>query len=110
MNSLAQLQQFSDVPGADEGGVATLKGLEVIFNNVVTIILGFAGIALFVLLIVGGFNFITAADDPKKVESARKTLTTAVIGLVVVVIAFLIIRLIASFTGAQDILQFKIYQ
>lgn len=82
-------------------GVATIQGLEGLFSNVVSVILGFGGIVLFVLLIVGGFNYLTSGGDPKKIEGAKATLTYAIIGIVVLVLAFLILRLIETLTGAK---------
>lgn len=89
--------------------VATLRGLEGVFGNVVTVILGLAGITLFIMLIVGGFRFITAGDDPKAIEGARKTLTYAIGGIVLIALSFLILRFISTFTGV-DVTQFRIFQ
>lgn len=83
--------------------------LETVFGNTVTAILGLAGIALFLMLLVGGFKFITSGGDPKGVEAAKKTLTYAVGGLVLVASAYLILLFIAEFTDAP-ILNFIIYR
>ena len=91
------------------GDPAKLSDLEKVFGNVVSVALGFAGIVLFIMLIIGGFRYITAGGDPKGVESAKKTLTYAIGGIVLVALAFLILRFIESFTGAQ-VTQFKIFQ
>jgi hypothetical protein len=90
-------------------GVATLKGLEGVFSNVVGVALGFAGIVLFIMLIIGGFKYITAGGDPKGIDSAKKTLTYAIGGMVLIALAYLILRFIEQFTGAQ-VTQFKIVQ
>jgi len=87
----------------------SLKGLETLFGNVVEVALGFAGIILFIMLIVGGFKYITAGGDPKGIEGAKKTLTYAIGGMVLIALSFLILRFIESFTGAQ-VTQFKIVQ
>lgn len=89
--------------------VAKLTDLEKVFGNVVGILLGLAGIALFITLVVGGFKYITAGGDPKGVESAQKTLTYAIGGLVLIAAGFLILRFISQFTGV-DITQFRIFQ
>lgn len=86
---------------------ATLKGLEDLFGNVVGVALGFAGIVLFIMLIAGGFRYITAGGDPKSVEGAKKTLTYAIAGIVFIALSFLILRFIEVFTGAQ-VTQFNI--
>ena len=44
-------------------------------------------------------KFITSGGDPKQAEGARKTLTFAIIGLMVVVFSFAIVNLVAKTTG-----------
>jgi hypothetical protein len=89
--------------------VAKLSDLEGVFGNIVGVALGLAGIALFIMLLVGGFRYITAGGDPKGVEGARKTLTYAVSGIVLIALSFLILRFIEQFTGAP-VTEFKIFQ
>jgi hypothetical protein len=95
--------------GDETSGVAKLSDLEGVFGNVVQAVLGFAGIALLFMLVAGGFKFITAGGDPKAVESAKQTLTYAILGIVFVASALLILRLIEQFTGAP-VTEFKIGQ
>lgn len=83
------------------GGVATIKGLEAIFFNVVVVILGLAGIALFIMLIIGGFKYLTAGASQEQAQGARQTLTYAFIGFIIIVAAFLILLLIEQFTGVK---------
>ena len=80
--------------------VVTLKWLESLFGNVISVALGFGGLILFVMLLVGGFKYITAGGDPKGIESAKKTITTAILGMVLLALAFLILQLIHQITGA----------
>ncbi|KKQ85605.1 MAG: hypothetical protein UT08_C0005G0056 [Candidatus Woesebacteria bacterium GW2011_GWB1_38_8] len=91
-------------------GVATLQGLEGLFQNVLASALSIAGIALFIMLLWGGYQFMTAGGDPKKVSSAWSTLTYAIAGLILVVLSYLIIAFISSFTGAIGILNFRIFR
>lgn len=86
-----------------------LNDLEPLFERVVSIILGFASIVFFVMLVIGGFKYITAGDDPKAAESAKKTITYAVGGVVLLALAYLIIRFIALFTGFEGLTEFKIF-
>jgi len=90
--------------------VPTLANLEIVFSNVVSILLGLAGITLFIMLLMGGFKYITAGGDPKGVEGAKKTLTYAIGGIIVVALSYLILVLISDFTGAKGILNFQIYK
>jgi hypothetical protein len=104
LNVLAQ--EYSDVSGDSP---ATLRDFEVVFSRIVEIVLGLAGVVLFLMLIMGGFRFITAGGDPKAIEGAKKTLTYAIGGIVLIALSFLILRFISTFTGV-DVTQFKIFQ
>lgn len=94
--------------GGPEGDVATISCLEPLFANVVNTVLALSGIALFIMLIIGGYNFLFAGGDMKKIEKAKGAMSGAIIGIVVMVVAFLIIRLITEFTGVSSILEFRI--
>lgn len=99
-------QDYSDPTGKSP---ATLQDLEVVFSKLVEIVLVVAGIALFIMLLMGGFKFITSGGDPKAIEGAKKTLTYAIGGIVLVALSFLILRFISTFTGV-DVTQFTIFQ
>lgn len=88
--------------------VATIQCLEPMFTNVVRAVMALTGVGLFVMLVVGGFNFLLSGGDPKKLEAARGTLTNAIIGLVVIVLSFLIILTVSKFTGVDKVTQFSI--
>ncbi len=92
----------------NEGGVATLEGIEGAFENIVGALLAFAGIVLFIMLIVGGVNFITSGGDPKGLEAAKKTLTYALMGMVMVALGYLVLVFVSDFTGNTSLLNFDI--
>lgn len=92
-----------------QGDVAKLQDLEGVFGNVVSVVLGLAGVVLFIMLLLGGFSYITSGGDPKKVGSARNTLTYAIGGVIFIALAYLILKFIETFTGAP-VTEFKIFQ
>ena len=89
-----------------QDGVATLNCIPVVFGNILYWIVGFAGITAVFLIIFSGIKFLTSGGDPKQVESARKTLTYAVAGLIIILFSFAIIKLIGTVTGADCITVF----
>lgn len=95
--------------GIDTSDVAKLSDLEAVFGNVVSAALALGGIVFFIMLISGGFKYITSGGDPKAVEEAKKTLTYAIGGMVLLALAFLLLRFIEVFTGAE-VTKFKIFQ
>ena len=80
---------------------ATIGDLNSIFFNVVNVALAFAGVAFFLMLFVGGFKYLTAGGEPPKVEAAKKTLTSAFVGLVLILLSYLILVVIQEITGAK---------
>lgn len=80
-----------------------------LFTNIVQGVLSLSGVALFVMLVLGGYNFLFSGGDQKKLEAAKGTLTSAIIGLVVIVAAYLIINAIQLFTKSTiPVTQFKL--
>ena len=51
---------------------ATIQNLETVFSSVVSGALTLAGIAVLVMLIVGGFGFLTAGGDKEGAAKAQK--------------------------------------
>jgi hypothetical protein len=92
-------------PGND---VPTIIGLECLLANVLGVAVTFIGLAGFVMLLYGSFKFLISGGNNKGMEDAQKTLTFSVIGLVVALSSFLIVRLISEFTGVSSILNFSI--
>jgi len=76
----------------------TLGGIvSVILKNVYVL----AGIALFVLLIFGGFAIIMGAGsgDQKKTAQGQQAVTSALIGFLIVFTSYWIIQIIQKVTG-----------
>lgn len=90
-----------------EEDAAQFKDLEIVFENILGIIFPLAGIAVFIMLLVGGFQKLTSGGDPKANEKAAKTITYAIIGLALLVGIWFILRFIKEFTGV-DVTEFKI--
>jgi len=90
-----------------EGDVVTIQGFECIIQIVLNYAIRLAGIALFIMLIIGGFKYLTSAGDQKVKESAQKTITYAVLGLALLLGGWLILLFIKEFTGI-DVTLFEI--
>lgn len=78
-----------------------ISGLEAVFENVVGIFIPLGAIVLFVVLLFGGIQYITAGANPQKVQQARNILTYGIVGMIVLSMAFLILVLIQLITGAN---------
>ncbi len=59
-----------------------------------------AGVIALVLLILGGFGIIAGAGgDTKQLEQGKKTITGAIVGLIVIIGSFWIVQIIETITG-----------
>ncbi|MFH1534374.1 MAG: hypothetical protein ABIF80_00130, partial [Patescibacteria group bacterium] len=54
-------------------------------------ILGLLGLIAVIMILIGGFKWMTAGGNEEKIESAKKLLTSAIIGLVIVLLAWAIV-------------------
>lgn len=87
----------------ENGDVATLACIPIIVKNVVNAALAFSGLVALILLIYAGIMYVTSKGDPQKVESAKKTVTYAIVGLIIIFMSFFIVSLISTLTGVDQI-------
>ena len=82
------------------GGIGSLVTL---FLNVAFVL---AGLILLFFFILGGIGMIGSAgqNDPQKAEQSKKTITSAVIGFVIVFASYWIVKLIGQLIGYNGII------
>lgn len=72
-----------------------------LLNNILPNVYVAAGVVIFFMFILGGFKVISSASDSHKMEEGKKTITFAIMGLLVVFASYWIIQLIQVVTGLQ---------
>ena len=87
--------------------VATIQGIECLVANILATAITLIGIAAFVMFLIGSFQYLTAGANAKGVESGKNAISFAILGIVVALASFLILRFISTFTGVTTILQFN---
>lgn len=87
--------------GLEDTDVATIGSLVSLFKNIVQAVVALAGVVLFVMLLIGGFSYLFSGGDQKKLEAAKGTISSAIIGLIVLISAYIIFSLIKMFTGTD---------
>lgn len=68
-------------------------------SNIVSVAFIVSGIAFFILLVMGGVQWLTSGGDKGKIESAQKSITAALIGLAIVASSYAIYNLVLYFFG-----------
>jgi hypothetical protein len=87
------------------GGAATLSGpsLSQIALNVLSFLLGIAGVLTLIMLVIGAIMYLTSAGDEERVESGKKIFKSALIGIVIVMASMIIVRQIALFFQGSSV-------
>jgi hypothetical protein len=70
-------------------------------SAVVLILTSVAGAAAIILIIISGIKIVTSGGDPKQLGAAQATLTYAIIGLAVTILAFVILAALQKFLGSS---------
>ena len=68
-------------------------------SNLVAAAFIISGLVFFIFLVLGGLEWLMAAGDKAKVDSAQKRLTNALIGLTIVAASYAIFTLVVQFFG-----------
>lgn len=74
--------------------VPTLKCLEVVFGNLLFMTSALIGVVLFVMFVIGSFNYLTSFGNPEKIKKAQGTLKFALLGFFLFIGSYLILRII----------------
>ena len=97
--NLVQAQNFGLDTTASTAGLKKSGSLSARVGELIGVILGFVGVIFLILIIYAGITIMTANGNKTKVEEARKTITGAVIGLIVVLSAYAITAFMGSSFG-----------
>ncbi|MFC1662555.1 hypothetical protein ACFL04_00090 [Patescibacteria group bacterium] len=87
---------IEDIGGQIGLGSADLKDTLI---NILEWILGILSILAVAFVIYGGFIWLTAAGDETKLDKAKKIISAAVVGLVIVILAWAIVIFVAGTTA-----------
>lgn len=78
---------------------------KVILANIQKWLTGVIGVIAVIFLIIGGLMYITAGGDQNRIVAAKATLTNAVIGIIIILLANAIIWVIGLALGVGGVTQ-----
>jgi hypothetical protein len=84
----------SSSSGACPNAPRNQPSLNTIIASVTNIISSLVAVAAVIMIIIGGFRYVTSGGDSNRVASARGTIINAIIGLVIAVLAQVIVRFV----------------
>ena len=92
---------LKDLLSKDPTGTA---GISKFLSNLIALIYSVAAIVLIFMLVWGAFEWLTSGGDKERIESARRRIISALIGMLLFAVAFAVIQVLGQFTG------FKFFQ
>ncbi len=85
--------EAGDCSADTTGGTERIQDIVTIVINIFSIVVGIVAV---IMIIVGGFKYITSGGDSGNITSAKNTIVYAVIGLVIVALAQFIVQFVLN--------------
>lgn len=91
--------QFATQCPADTGVRCTEGSLASLFKLIINWALAIAFIAAVIILIYGGFLYITSAGNETQSKTGKTAIFNALIGIVIVVLSYIIVQIVYRFVA-----------
>ena len=99
-NSFDYFKYFRAVAGNEESNVRTNYNNFGVMINLLAFVLTLAsGLLFFFLILTAGYQLVFAGGKEEALRSAKKRLTTGIVGMLVVISAYWISRVLVDITG-----------
>lgn len=82
-----------------EGGVSPSTPIGVVISNALTLLFSAAALVVLFMMAFGAFQWITSGGDKDAIDKARKRIISALIGLALLALAYLIAVIASNITG-----------
>jgi len=92
---------FNDTAKLPLSPVTKFNDLGSLISGILPYIYGFAGLALFVMLIWGGITLMTAAGDPGKSKDGYGKITAGLIGFLIIFVSYFVAQIIEVVLGIK---------
>lgn len=105
LTGMAYAQQQLINPGSGFVNPGTTTATQSVSNTTTLVVNGLftlGAILAVVYLILGGVRWITSRGDKNGVEAARRQIVAAIIGLIVVAVAFFALNIVFGLLGANN--------
>lgn len=99
---------------AYDKGVEGISGyggaLEKLISNTIATLTIIGGLMFIIYFLVGGLSWITAGGDQGKIENAKKKMTGAAIGIIIIALSYSISYIISQVVGIDILNPSKVLQ
>ena len=85
---------------------AKITSIQNLMNIILPLLMTFTSLFFLIMLFKSAFRILTAGENKEEVEKAKKTISFAVLGLIIIISSFLFVRIIAKILQIESILPF----
>ncbi len=78
-------------------GIAGKGSIGELASTIISILLGISGIVAVIMIIIGGYQVMTARGNETQQTNGRKTLTNALIGLAIIIVSFAVVQAVTNY-------------
>ena len=83
-------------PTSELTGTFSTRDVREVVAKIINVAMGLLGIVAVVIILAGGFMWMTAGGNEEKVEKAKKLIFSGIIGLAIILTSFAIARFVIS--------------
>lgn len=84
-------------------GQCSIADIFVVGNTVVELILGLSGSVMLLMMVYGGFLFLTSSGNSSQIDKGKKAMLGAIIGVVIVFTAYTVVQFILGALGVPNV-------
>ena len=96
------IQQFANNCPAETGVRCTEGNIASIFRLIINWALAISFIAAVIILIYGGFQYITSAGNADGAKNGKAAVFNALIGIVIIVLSYIIVQIVYRFVAGNS--------
>lgn len=95
-NTFAETPSYYAREGASSIVVPDGPDIMTIIKNLLNTTFGVVGVIAVVMMIIGGFYYMTSQGSPERVQKGKNTILYGIVGLIIVLSAFAIVNFVLS--------------
>jgi type IV secretory pathway VirB2 component (pilin) len=101
-NAAVNTKDLLDPSVMNQSGLPQAE-LKTTIMRIINIILGFLGIIAIIIIVIGGFKWMTCGGSEEKTKEAREVIVAGIIGLIIILAAYAIANfVIDQYLGAMN--------
>ncbi|MCX6785259.1 MAG: pilin [Candidatus Komeilibacteria bacterium] len=94
------LNRFLNIAN-NSGYTTNAQSKAALIVNIINYVLGFVGLFFFLMILISGFQWMSAGGNEEKVEAAKKRMASSIIGFAIILAAYSLTLLVNSLLNAS---------